>query len=155
MIWRREVIWEGVEHRAPCCLCLPYGFPCCCRCCIGFPSSYRLSNSRLSVISRDGLCMGIIAPMIITDNMDLGLVTDMDLVTYTPCIAQCCCGFFSRYADKTIARAQVSVSSLEGIKNLHLSKRAAIEVAAKLFASVEESQLRFVSERALWSSAII
>ena len=155
MIWRRETIWEGNEHRAPCCLCLPYGSPCCCTCCIGFPAAYRLSNSRLSVISRDGLCMGLCAPLIITDNLDLGLVTDIDIVTYTPCLAQCCCGCFGRFADQRVSRGQVSVSSLEGIKNLHLTKSEAATVAAKLFASVEESQLRFVSERALWASAIM
>ena len=29
-----------------------YGFPCCCTCCIGYPASYRLTNSRLSLVVR-------------------------------------------------------------------------------------------------------
>lgn len=72
--WRQEIIWEGNEHRPPCCMCLPYGFPFCCYCCIGYPASYRLSNSRLSLIVRDGCCRGLCAPVVITDNLELAFV---------------------------------------------------------------------------------
>jgi hypothetical protein len=72
--WRQEVIWEGHEHRPPCCMCLPYGFPFCCYCCIGYPASYRLTNSRLSLIVRDGCCRGLCAPVVITDNLELAFV---------------------------------------------------------------------------------
>ena len=73
--WRGEVLWEGHEHRPVCCVCLPYGFPCCCTVCIGYPAAYRLTNSRLSLVVRDGCCRGICAPVVITDNLDLAFIT--------------------------------------------------------------------------------
>lgn len=73
--WRREELWHAEQYRPPCAKCLPYGFPCCCRCCVGYPSSYRLTRSRLSIVTRDGICMGLCAPLVVTDNADLSYVT--------------------------------------------------------------------------------
>lgn len=102
--------------------------------------------------------MGLCAPLVVTDNLDLAFVTDIDIVTYTPLCAQIVlgfCGCCMRSCIETyVATGQVSISSLEGIKHVHLHQAAAKSFAEKLFGSVEEAHLRYVSERALWSSAL-
>lgn len=102
--------------------------------------------------------MGLCAPLVMTDNLDLAFVTDIDIVSYTPFCAQMClcfCGCIIRKCIETrVATGQVSIASLEGIKHVHLHQHAAKTFAEQLFGVVEEAHLRYVSERALWSSAI-
>mmetsp|Transcript_55280 Transcript_55280/g.110984 ORF Transcript_55280/g.110984 Transcript_55280/m.110984 type:complete len:273 (-) Transcript_55280:96-914(-) len=151
--WRQEIVWTGVEHRPKCCIVCPFGFPCCCVACVGFPASYRLSNARLSMVVRDGCCKGLCAPVVVTDNLDLAFVTDVDVVTYTPCFAQCCgwCCAQIRHAETGV----LSISSVDGIKTLRLTKDEASKLGGRMTQSVEDAQLKFVAQRAFWRSHLI
>jgi len=152
-VWRQEILWEGGEHRPPCCICLPYGFPFCCFCCVGYPATYRLTNSRLSLVVRDGCCRGLCAPVVITDNLELAFVTDLDTVTYTPLGAQCCSWLCP--ALKHAETGVLSLSSVDGTKVLHLTRKRAIELSGIITHAVEDAQLKFISQRAFWRSNLI
>ena len=149
--WQEQEIWSGSEHRACCCAWLPYGFPCCCTCCVGYPSDYKLSNSRITITVRDGCCMGVCAPLIIQDNADLFYVTDVDTVTFTPCCSNACCE--SRWACSHSTGA-ISLSTIDGVKTMFLAKAEALEVFPMLTRSVQAAQLRFISDRSLITSGI-
>jgi len=53
--------------------------------------------------------------VVVTDNLDLAFVTDVDTLAYTPCVVQClgCCT-----SCKQVETGVVSVSSVDGIKTV-------------------------------------
>lgn len=55
--WRNTVIWTGEQFRpGPCNNLLPYNFPCHCEPCITRPDIYKLTNSKVNVLTVQKKC---------------------------------------------------------------------------------------------------
>lgn len=90
--WRNHVLWTGEEYRPNCCcFLLPWSFPFCCAedLCCGKRAAYTLTNGRLNILRTIRpwcwmlcMCTGF---GIVSDNVDLTLISDIDCVASTHC----------------------------------------------------------------------
>jgi hypothetical protein len=129
--WRNHIIWSEDEFRPNwCCFLLPYSFPCCC--CAdtwcGKRDVYTLTNSRINILHEkkkvNTPCTGCCGFMIMSDNIDLTLISDID------------CGAETNSCGEPQGQVIISLMSGEQ-KNLTLRSSDCQKVTA-IFNSVRE-----------------
>ena len=132
--WRNHIVWTGEEYRPPCCcFMLPWSFPCCCaeEICCGKRAQYTLTNGRLNILRTLRPWCGILTTMcfgwgIVSDNIDLTLINDIDCAASTHCMGDPL-GF-------------VSIQSFDGTSHtLHLASSEVQKVTATLNNAKEEA----------------
>lgn len=87
--WRNEVLWAEPQYRPGCCngVC-PYGFPFCCTFCTGNPDIYKVTNSKLNILTskKNVPFCGCCGWQVVSVNKDLTTIKDADVTAMTACI---------------------------------------------------------------------
>ena len=87
--WRNEVLWAESMYRPGCFNgVMPYGFPFCCECCTGTADIYKVTNSKLNILTSRRLVpfCGCFGWQVVSINKDLINVKDVDVTAMTACI---------------------------------------------------------------------